>query len=122
PGTVAGLVLAQARYGSMTLAQVVAPAIALAENGLAVSFALNLEINSRAERLAQNPEARRLFLTPEGQAPAVGSTWRQPELAWTLRQIAERGHKGFYEGEVAARLVAEMEAGDGLITAADLAG
>lgn len=122
PGTVAGLVLAQARYGTLPLKQVMAPAIALAEDGLPVSFALNLEINARAERLAMNPEARRLFLTPEGAAPEVGTTWRQPELAWTLRQIAERGHEGFYEGEVAARLVAEMEAGNGLITAADLAG
>ncbi|MDO8862633.1 gamma-glutamyltransferase [Haliea sp. E1-2-M8] len=122
PGTVAGLVLAQARYGTLPLKQVMAPAIALAEDGLQVSFALNLEINSRAERLALNPEARKLFLTPEGEAPEVGATWRQPELAWTLRQIAEQGHKGFYQGEVAARLVAEMEAGNGLITAADLAG
>ncbi|MFO7553390.1 MAG: gamma-glutamyltransferase [Haliea sp.] len=122
PGTVAGLVLAQARYGTLPLKQVMAPAIALAEDGLPVSFALNLEINARAERLAMNPEARRLFLTPEGAAPEVGTTWRQPELAWTLRQIAGRGHEGFYEGEVAARLVAEMEAGNGLITAADLAG
>ncbi len=122
PGTVAGLVLAQERYGTLPLQQVMAPAIALAEDGFAVSFALNLEIDSRAARLAQNPEARRLFLTAEGTAPAVGTTWRQPELAWTLRQIAERGHQGFYEGEVAARLVAEMEAGNGIITAADLKG
>ncbi|MEQ9462588.1 MAG: gamma-glutamyltransferase [Haliea sp.] len=122
PGTVAGLVLAQARYGSLPLAEVMAPAIALAENGLEVSFALNMEIAARAERLALNPEARSLFLTPEGKAPEVGTTWRQPELAWTLRQIAEHGHQGFYAGEVAARLVAEMKAGNGLITAEDLAG
>lgn len=122
PGTVAGLVLAQARYGTLPLKQVMAPAIALAEDGLQVSFALNLEINARAERLAMNPAARKLFLTADGKAPAVGDTWHQPELAWTLRQIAEQGHKGFYEGEVAARLVAEMEAGNGLVTAADLAG
>jgi len=120
PGTVAGLVLAQARYGTLPLQDVVAPAIALAEEGLKVSFALNMEIDSRAERLALNPEARKLFLTPGNKAPEVGATWRQPELAWTLRQIAEHGHKGFYEGEVAKRLVAEMEAGNGLITAADL--
>lgn len=122
PGTVAGLVLAQTRYGSLPLAEVMAPAIALAENGLEVSFALNLEIAARAERLALNPEARKLFLTPAGAAPEVGTTWRQPELAWTLRQIAEHGHDGFYAGEVAARLVAEMKAGNGLITAEDLAG
>ncbi|MDP4917100.1 MAG: gamma-glutamyltransferase, partial [Haliea sp.] len=62
PGTVAGLILAQQRYGTLPLADVMAPAIALARDGFAVSFALNQEIAARAERLAMNPEARRLFL------------------------------------------------------------
>ncbi|WP_232059058.1 gamma-glutamyltransferase [Kineobactrum salinum] len=122
PGTVAGLVLAQERYGTLPLAEVLAPAIDLAEQGLEVSFALNHELNSRAERLQVNPEARRLFFRPEGGVHQVGDHWRQPELAWTLRQIAEHGSRGFYEGEVARRIVAEMEAGDGLMTMADLKG
>lgn len=122
PGTVAGLVLAQERYGTLPLAEVLAPAIELAERGLEVSFALNYELNSRAERLYLNPEARRLFFRPDGSVHQMGDHWRQPELAWTLRQIAEHGSKGFYEGEVARRIVAEMEAGDGLITMADLKG
>ena len=121
PGTVAGLVYAQEKYGTLPLAEVVTPAIELAEKGFEVSFALNYEINARAERLRMNPEALRLFFKPDGALYEVGETFRQPDLAWTLRQIAERGKAGFYRGEVAQRIVAEMEAGDGLITLDDLA-
>ena len=121
PGTVAGLLYALDRYGSMSREQVLAPAIALAQEGLTVSFALNFEINSRAERLRLNPEARRLFFKADGSAYDIGDTWRQPDLARTLQQIAEHGAEGFYGGEVARRIVAEMEAGGGLITARDLA-
>ncbi|WP_241521230.1 gamma-glutamyltransferase [Kineobactrum sediminis] len=122
PGTVAGLVLAQERYGTLPLATVLAPAIALAESGLPVSFALNHEINARAERLLMDPEARRLFFKADGSPFAVGEIWRQPDLAWTLGQIAQHGSKGFYEGEVAQRIAANMAANGGLITTADLAG
>lgn len=122
PGTVAGLVLAQERYGTLPLARVLAPAIALAEEGLEVSWALQFEIAARAERLRQNPEAARLFFKPDGSDYRMGDRWRQPELAWTLRQIAERGGEGFYRGPVAERIVAEMERGGGLISEEDLAG
>ncbi len=121
PGTVAGLVLAQKRYGTLPLAEVMAPAIALARDGLEVSFALNQEITARAERLATNAEARKLFFDAEGRVPAIGARWQQPDLAWTLEQIARDGHEGFYAGEVADRILAEMKAGDGLISRADLA-
>jgi len=121
PGTVAGLVYAQEKYGTLPLKTVLAPAIALAENGFDVSFALNYEINARAGRLRMNPEALRLFFKEGGAMYEIGDNFRQPDLAWTLTQIAERGSKGFYEGEVAERIVAEMEAGDGLITRDDLA-
>ncbi|MCB1676001.1 MAG: gamma-glutamyltransferase, partial [Halioglobus sp.] len=121
PGTVAGLLYALDKYGSMSREQVLGPAIALALEGLPVSFALNFEINSRAERLRLNPEARRLFFKADGSAYDIGDTWRQPDLARTLEQIAERGAAGFYGGDVARRIVAEMEAGGGLITARDLA-
>ena len=121
PGTVAGLVYAQEKYGTLPLAEVVTPAIELAEKGFEVSFALNYEINARAERLRMNPEALRLFFKPDGALYEVGETFRQPDLSWTLRQIAARGKAGFYRGDVAQRIVAEIEAGDGLITMEDLA-
>ncbi len=121
PGTVAGLLYALEHYGTMSRQQVLAPAIALAEGGFEVSFELNFEIGSRAERLAMNPEAKRLYLTAEGKAQPIGSQWRQPDLAWVLKQIAQHGAQGFYRGAVAQRIVADMEANEGLITLDDLA-
>ena len=121
PGTVAGLLYALETYGSMSREQVLAPAIALAEEGMRVSFALNFEINARADQLRKNPEALRLFFKGDGTPYEVGDNWRQPDLAWTLRQIEKKGMQGFYGGEVARRFVAEMEAGNGLITLQDLA-
>ncbi|NQY03205.1 MAG: gamma-glutamyltransferase [Halieaceae bacterium] len=121
PGSVAGLIYAQEKYGTLPLKKVLQPAIALAKNGFPVSFALNFEFNARAERLKQNEEAKRLFFTPAGETYAIGDNFVQSDLAWTLGQIAERGHDGFYKGEVAEKIVAEMEAGDGLISLEDLA-
>lgn len=121
PGTVAGLLHALQHYGTLPLAQVLKPAIELAEQGFEVSYALNFEIGSRARRLGQNPEARRLFLTEAGEAPAIGDTLVQRDLGWTLRQVLARGRDGFYRGAVAERIATEMEAGNGLITTADLA-
>jgi gamma-glutamyltranspeptidase/glutathione hydrolase len=122
PGTVAGLIEALDRYGTLPLEEVIAPAIRLAREGFPVSFALNYELGARGERLRGNPEAARLFFNPDGSELAIGQTWQQPDLAWTLQQIAERGRDGFYRGPVADRIVAEMKAGDGLISHADLAG
>ena len=64
-------------------------AIALAEQGFAVSFAFNADINARAAQLRKDPEALALFFREDGSPLAIGDTWRQPELAWTLRQISE---------------------------------
>ncbi|MFK7830977.1 MAG: gamma-glutamyltransferase [Congregibacter sp.] len=121
PGTVDGLLLALDRYGTMTREQVLAPAIRLAEKGFPVSFALHYELDRRAERLGMNPEAKRLFLDTDGSAPVIGAEFRQKDLAWTLRKIAEQGRDGFYKGEVAQRIVAEMQRGNGLISLGDLA-
>jgi gamma-glutamyltranspeptidase/glutathione hydrolase len=120
PGTVAGLLYALEKYGTLSREQVMAPAIALAEQGFPVSFALNYEITARGQRLRNNPEALRLFFKADGSPYEIGDIWRQPDLAWTLRQISKHGIAGFYEGDVAERIVAEMQTGDGLISAADL--
>jgi len=122
PGTVAGLLYALEQYGTMSREKVLAPAITLAEQGLTVSFAHQFEINARAAQLRRNPEALRLFFKPDGTPYAMGELWRQPDLAWTLRQISDKGARGFYSGAVARRITAEMQAGNGLITEADLAG
>jgi len=121
PGTVAGMLYAHQKYGKLTRRQVLAPAIKLAREGFPVSFGLQFSLRARSEQLQRNPEAKRLFFAPDGSLLPVGYTWKQPDLAWTLNQISRDGHEGFYAGEVANRFVTEMEAGNGLITATDLA-
>ncbi|MEB3304300.1 MAG: gamma-glutamyltransferase [Cyanobacteriota bacterium] len=131
PGTVAGLVLAQRCYGRLPLAQVLAPAIALAEGGFPVSVALSRSLAQAAPQLQADATARTLFfrpgpasLSPAGTAlltpPRPGELLRQPLLARTLRRIAALGAPGFYEGPVAQALTDLMAQRGGLITAADL--
>jgi gamma-glutamyltranspeptidase/glutathione hydrolase len=121
PGTVAGLLHALETYGTMSREEILAPAIALAEEGIPVSFALNYELATQGKRLRQNPESLRLFFKADGSPYEIGEIWRQPDLAWSLRQIAKHGADAFYRGEIARRIVATMESGNGLITMQDLA-
>jgi gamma-glutamyltranspeptidase/glutathione hydrolase len=121
PGTVAGMLYALDKYGSLSRKQVLAPAIALAKQGFTVTFSLSSDFSARAAQLRKNPEALRLFYKADGSAYDIGDTWRQPDLAWTLQQISDKGTAGFYQGQVAQRITAEMTAGGGLITAKDLA-
>ena len=121
PGSVAGLLHALQRYGRLDRATVMAPAIELAEKGFPVSFTLaNTLASPWGQRLLANPAAKSYLFKPDGSAYQPGEMLRQPDLAWTLRQIAARGEAGFYDGPVAERLVAEMERGGGLITRRDL--
>jgi gamma-glutamyltranspeptidase/glutathione hydrolase len=122
PGSVAGLIYALEHYGTMSLKQVIQPAIDLASKGFPISFALDFELGSRQERLLMDPESKRLFFNKDGSRHAVGTTLRQPDLAWTLKQIRRKGMDGFYKGAVADRIVANMEANGGLISHEDLAG
>ena len=121
PGTVAGMLYALEKYGTLTREQALAPAIALASDGIPVSYSLFFEISASAQNLRKNPAAERQFFQPDGSAYAVGDIWRQPDLAWTLSEISDEGVEGFYAGEVAQLITTEMESGDGLITAQDLA-
>ncbi len=121
PGSVAGMIYALEKYGSMSLKDVIKPAIHLAEKGFPVSFAVNSEFAAREERLKQDAEAARLFFKANGERYKVGEILRQRDLAWTLKQIQKRGHKGFYEGPVADRIADDMAANNGLITRQDLA-
>jgi gamma-glutamyltranspeptidase/glutathione hydrolase len=120
PGTVAGMVYALEKYGNMSLADVLAPAIKLASEGITVTYALNYDIGARAEGLKRDPEASKLFFKDDGSSYNIGDNWKQPDLAWTLMQISKQGHDGFYRGKVAARIVADMEANSGLISSTDL--
>jgi gamma-glutamyltranspeptidase/glutathione hydrolase len=122
PGSVAGLWEAHQKLGSgrKRWDELLAPAIRLAEEGFPVDEALNKVLTALAGRLRKNPAAASLFL-PNNEPPAVGAALRNPDLGRTLRRIAERGPRGFYEGETAALVVKEMEANGGLLTAQDLA-
>ncbi len=120
PGTVAGLALAVERYGTLSLAEVLAPAIRLADEGIVVTGDLARSLEQRRERLGRWPASAAIFLKPGGALYRRGERLRQADLAWSLRQIAERGPAAFYEGVIAQRIVADMAANGGLITAADL--
>ncbi|HEY8470764.1 MAG TPA: gamma-glutamyltransferase [Longimicrobiales bacterium] len=120
PGAVAGLLEAHERFGRLSRAEVMAPAIRLAEEGFPVYVVLADAIRANRAKLERFPEAARRFL-PNGAPPAVGSTFRQPELAATLQRIAEHGKAGFYEGEVARSVVAVLNAGGNPTTLADFA-
>jgi gamma-glutamyltranspeptidase/glutathione hydrolase len=120
PGTVAGLTLALKTYGSMKLADVMAPAIHLAENGFAVSKRLANEFERERPALQRFAVSRRIFLN-DGKMFQPADTLRQPELAATLKRIARNGVAEFYSGETAHALVDEMSRLGGLVTLDDLA-
>ena len=119
PGAVAGMAEALAKYGTMSLAEVMAPAIRLAEEGFVADSGLHRSLGGSAGLIARFAGAS-LFL-PGGRALEPGARLVQPELARTLRAIASKGPAAFYRGEVADTLVAEMRRGGGIITKEDLA-
>jgi gamma-glutamyltranspeptidase/glutathione hydrolase len=119
PGSVAGMLEAQARFGRLSRQEVMAAAIALARDGFVVDEHRQRSIDNHRARLYIFPGSREAFL-PNGQAPIAGTVWHQPDLARTLQTISDRGAEGFYRGWVADRLVAEMERGGGIITHEDL--
>ena len=120
PGSVAGLWELHQKLGSKkkTWAELLAPAIALAENGFPVDDAFLSTLEVAGKRMLKHPVSAALFF-PNGAPPAKGSTFKNPELAAVLRRI-EKGPKGFYEGPTADAIVAQMKADGGIITLADL--
>jgi gamma-glutamyltranspeptidase / glutathione hydrolase len=121
PGSVAGLWAAHEKLGSKPWAELVQPAIRLAEEGFEVDDYAAGVIKAEAARLARFPASAALYLR-EGAPLPVGTRLKNPDLARTLRRIAERGRDGFYKGETADLLLAEMKRGKGIITARDLEG
>ena len=119
PGSVAGLYEAWKRFGKLPWKTLVEPAIALAE-GHIIDADRSRSLAGDADRLAHFPASAAQFLV-HGRAPAPGSMFRQPDLARTLRLIADSGPDVFYRGRIAELIVAEMARGGGVITRADLA-
>jgi gamma-glutamyltranspeptidase / glutathione hydrolase len=121
PGSVAGLLDALARYGTLSRQKVIAPAIKLAKDGYVLNYDLAREFQDTAEQFRQYPGSAKVFLQKNDGAPyGEGDLFRQPDLARTLELISAKGRDGFYGGKTAALIVAEMQRGGGLITADDL--
>jgi gamma-glutamyltranspeptidase/glutathione hydrolase len=119
PGSVAGMWEAHRRYGSLPWAELVQPAVHLAE-GIVVHERLANSLRSMEDRLFRFPATARIFL-PGNRPPRVGDRLVQADLAETLRRIAAEGMDGFYRGRTAELVEAEMRRGGGIMTAADLA-
>jgi gamma-glutamyltranspeptidase/glutathione hydrolase len=121
PGTVMGLDRALTQYGRLGRAQVMAPAIALARDGFVLGEADTAILDAKAERLAADSAAARIFLHPDGSHYRAGDRLVQPDLAATLALIAEHGPDGFYRGPIAAAVAAASAERGGLLTAEDFA-
>jgi gamma-glutamyltranspeptidase/glutathione hydrolase len=118
PGSVAGMVYAEKKYGKLSLARVMAPAIKLAEEGFALA-AEDARDLQEDKPLGQFPESRRIFQR-DGNFYKAGEMLKQPELARTLKRIAANPDD-FYHGDMARELAAFVQKGGGLITVNDLA-
>lgn len=120
PGTVMGLTMALEKYGAMSRKEVMAPAIRLAEKGVPVTNALSDALSEYRGRFERDPSTMKYFLKSDGTPFKRGEVLVQKDLAKTLKAIRDRGASGFYEGETADLLVAEMEKNGGLINHEDL--
>ncbi|MES2828285.1 MAG: gamma-glutamyltransferase [Bacteroidota bacterium] len=118
PGSVAGMAEAHLKYGKLKWEDLLQPAINLAENGFKVSEHQAGELNDLKKDLQRINKASNAFLNDAGWK--AGDLLKQPELASTLTLIRDKGRAGFYEGEVAGLIVAEMKNGKGIISAKDL--
>jgi gamma-glutamyltranspeptidase/glutathione hydrolase len=123
PGAVAGLWALHGKLGKRKWAELVAPAIALARDGFEVNAYTAEALGSpRSSARLQKFPATAAVWYPGGKPVAAGTRVQLPELATTLERIAKQGPDGFYKGPTAKAIVDEMQRGEGLITAADLAG
>ena len=121
PGTVAGFALAHEKYGKAAWKTLVDPAVHLAGDGFVVPSGLAHSLSGALKYFAPYPASTAAY-SKGGTPYAAGEKFTQPDLAQTLTRIRDRGRDGFYRGETARLVAAEMRRGGGLITEADLAG
>jgi gamma-glutamyltranspeptidase/glutathione hydrolase len=119
PGMPAALVHLSEKYGRLPLAESLMPAIRYAQTGFAVGEKYLKLLKFRSEVLKKDPQAAKIFLNM-GQLPALYSILRQPDLADTLKQLAASGRDGFYDGEIAEKLVNGVNKAGGIWTKEDL--
>ncbi len=120
PGTVAGFAYVHEQYGSLPWAELVEPAVRLADDGWEMTPGAAASLAAYLDAFARYPATLSAF-SKDGEPYQEGELFRQPELARSLARIRDRGRDGFYAGETARLIVAEMERGHGLITLEDLA-
>src|SRR5439155_2801521 len=120
PGAVAGWSLLFDRFTRIPFADILAPAIALADEGFPVAEITAAEWTNAQPFLRDNPRAADTFL-PAGRAPGVGEVFRNADLASTYRRIVKHGTEDFYRGDIAQRIAGSVVEAGGVMTAADLA-
>ncbi len=121
PGTVAGLYKAHEAFGRLPWKRILQPAIQQAREGVAISYDLAQQLRSRQERMCRNAATCGYFYKPGGVPYEAGDILRQEDLAAVLMRIAEEGPDGFYKGQTARLIAAEMVRGGGLVDEASLA-
>jgi len=120
PGAFDGWVALVDKYGTMKMADLLAPAIAYAENGFPVMEKTSEDWQAEVRKLQRTPAATANYLV-EGRAPRAGEIFRQPNLARTLRTLANGGRDAFYKGEIARAIVDYCKKNGGFISMEDLA-
>lgn len=122
PGTVAGLALAHRKYGSgkLTLAQLIAPSIALARDGFVIDGDIADTLASARALFARWPSSAKIFLKADGQTLGAGDRLVQSDLANTLEAVARKGPRAFYQGPIANMIATAVREAGGVMTAADL--
>ena len=121
PGQAAAFVHLAEKYGQLPLKQTLAAAIQQANEGFPVYKHYQTLMEYRLETIKRYPNSAKTFLTTGQNIPEIGDLIKQPDLAWTLQQIADKGFDGFYKGESARRLVEGVQAANGIWTLDDLA-
>jgi gamma-glutamyltranspeptidase / glutathione hydrolase len=122
PGTVMGLDHALAKFGAMPRGAVMAPAIALARNGFVLDRDDTELLDIKADQLAKDPAAAKIFLRPDGSRFEPGDRLVQKDLAATLEAIGEHGPDAFYRGHIPSAVEQASRANGGILTARDFAG
>jgi gamma-glutamyltranspeptidase/glutathione hydrolase len=121
PGTVLGFELALEKYGTMSLAQVIAPAIKLATDGIVVTPDLANSLGATQKRLSQWPSTQAIFYKADGSSYQPGEILKQTDLAKTLTAIAKKGSTAFYQGPIAKQISDSVRDAGGIMTIQDLA-
>jgi gamma-glutamyltranspeptidase / glutathione hydrolase len=120
PGAVAGWFKLHQKYGKLPMSRILAPAIEYAEKGFPVSDIIAGQWHAAEEKLRRTPDATRDLLI-DGRAPRQGEIFKMPDLARSLKMIAEQGRDAFYKGEIARKIVTFSDKNDGMLTLPDFA-